>query len=240
MTNLVKVAFKRETAIPMAALVLASTASAGLVIARILWTGRLSYTFLLWNLFLAWVPLVFALFAIDHYKRRPGSRWIFLGYAGAWLLFFPNAPYICTDLIHLTNRSYPNFWVEMVLILSCAVTGLVVGFVSLFLMHSMVARRMGPVASWFFVGAIAALSSFGVYLGRFLRFNSWDVVVRPWELLRGIGGWAADPLAQSNSFAFPILFAVFLFVSYLLFYAMTHLQHLPADPGSEPEPVRTT
>jgi uncharacterized membrane protein len=100
--KLLRFAFKRETAMPMLALTFASAASVALVAARIVWTGRFGYSFLVWNLFLAWLPMVFALLASENYHSSSGRDWRFLGLAGAWLLFFPNAPYIFTDLIHLT------------------------------------------------------------------------------------------------------------------------------------------
>src|ERR1035437_7088518 len=129
--RLLKLAFKRETAMPVLALLFASGTSVALMVARILWTGRLGYSFLVWNLFLAWLPMMFALLACEKYQSTSGRDWRFVGLAGAWLLFFPNAPYIFTDLIHLTTRFYPYFWVDLSLILLCALTGLVLGFVSL-------------------------------------------------------------------------------------------------------------
>jgi uncharacterized membrane protein len=226
--KLLKLAFGRETAVPMLALTFASTVSVALLLARVVWTGDLIYGTLAWNLFLAWLPLVFALLARDEFHTKAKRNWRFLGFAGAWLLFFPNAPYIFTDVIHLTTYFYRHFWVDLVLILLCALTGLVLGFVSLFLMQGVVRRLCGVAASWLFIGGVAALSGFGIYLGRFLRFNSWDVFWKPVALYHGIGSWAAHaahPLAHSNSFAFPMLFAVFLFIAYLMLYALTHLQH---------------
>jgi uncharacterized membrane protein len=231
--RLLKLAFKRETAMPMLALLLASGTSVALVLARILWTGRISYTFLVWNLFLAWLPLVFALLACESYQNSSGRDWRFLSLAGAWLLFFPNAPYIFTDLIHLTNHFYPYFWVDLSLILLCALTGLVLGFVSLYLMQSVVERMLGRAASWLFIAAVAALSGFGIYVGRFLRFNSWDVVLKPRQVYHGIGNWVADPFANSTALAFPLLFGTFMFITYLMLYALTHLQ--PARPLTVPQ-----
>ena len=109
------------------------------------------------------------------------------------------------------------------LILLCALTGLVLGFVSLYLMQSVVARMFGRLASWLFIAVVASLSSFGVYLGRFVRVNSWDIVTRPVKLYHGINDWASDPFAHATSFAFPILFATFLFIAYVMLYALTHL-----------------
>src|SRR5579859_1051914 len=172
--HLLRLAFKRQTAMAVIALILASGVSLGLVAARILWTGRWQYAFLPWNLFLAWLPLAFALMACDAFQSGTSRNWRFWGYASAWLLFFPNAPYIFTDIIHLTARGFGHFWIDLVLVLLCAMTGLVLGFVSLFLMQSVVRRRLGQAASWMFIAIVAGLSGFGIYLGRFLRFNSWD------------------------------------------------------------------
>jgi uncharacterized membrane protein len=223
--KLVNLAFKRDTAVPMLALSFSSAVSVGLIAVRIVWTGDLVYGSLVWNLFLAWLPLVFALLARDEFRTRTSRNWRFLGFAGAWLLFFPNAPYIFTDVIHLTTYFYKHFWIDLTLILLCALTGLVLGFVSLFLMQSVVRRMFGAAASWLFIGAVAGLSGFGIYLGRFLRLNSWDIIWKPMEVYRGIGTWAADPFGHSNSYAFPTLFAVFLFIAYLMLYALTRLEH---------------
>jgi uncharacterized membrane protein len=228
----VKLAFKRETAMPMLALIFATAVGTALVIGRVIWTGRLVYGCLVWNLFLAWVPLVFSLLACEQYRHGSWRSWRFLGLSAAWVVFFPNAPYIFTDLIHVTTRFYPHFWVDLVLILLCALTGLVLGFLSLYLMQSVVRQLLGGAASWVFIAAIAVLSSFGIYLGRFLRFNSWDVVCKPVELYRGIGNWAADPFGRPTAFAFPALFATFMFISYLMLYALTHLEPEPAVPRS--------
>jgi uncharacterized membrane protein len=213
---------------PMLALTFASAASVALVVARIISTGNFRYSFLVWNLFLAWLPLVFALLACEKFQAAPTGDWRFFSLAGAWLLFFPNAPYIFTDLIHLTTRFYGPFWVDLTLILLCALTGLVLGFVSLYLMQAVVERMLGRPASWVFTGAVAALSGFGIYVGRFMRFNSWDVLFKPRQVYHGIGNWVADPLANANTLAFPLLFGTFLFITYLMLYALTRLQ--PAQP----------
>lgn len=209
--------------VPVMTLAFASAASVALVFARIGWTGKFLYSFLVWNLFLAWLPLVFALLVCELQRNGHTRSWTFASLSAMWLLFFPNAPYIFTDLIHLTTRFRGHFWVDLTLILICALTGLVLGFVSLYLMQSVVARMFGRVVSWIFIAIVAGLSSFGVYLGRFVRVNSWDVVTRPGKLYDGIHAWVSDPFAHSTSFAFPILFATFLFIAYVMLYALTHL-----------------
>jgi len=221
--KLLSLFFKRETAAPMLALAFASGVSIALVIVRIASTGDIHYGLLIWNLFLAWLPLIFAVLAGEHFRKSAKPDLRFAGLAGAWLLFFPNAPYIFTDLIHLLGRFYGHFWVDLVLILMCALTGLVLGFLSLYLMQSIVSRLFGRIASWGFIALATSLGSFGIYLGRFLRFNSWDVFSKPVQLYRGIGSWTANSVYSPSSIAFSLMFAAFLFMAYLMLYALTQL-----------------
>jgi uncharacterized membrane protein len=108
------------------------------------------------------------------------------------------------------------------LILINALTGLIIGFVSLYLMQSAVRRMAGELVSWLFIVAVALLSGFGICLGRFLRLNSWDVV-SPGKMFHLMGSWATRSSAFSGSLVFSILFAAFVFVAYLMLYALTHL-----------------
>ncbi len=232
--RILRLALKRETAAPMLALAFATMVCVALVVARIIWPGNLRHpVFLIWNLFLAWLPLIFSLLACDHYHSGPAQRWRFAGFAGAWLIFFPNAPYIFTDLIHVTPYYYyyQHYWVDLMLTLLCALTGLVLGFVSVFLMQALVRRELGRLASWAFIALIAVLSGVGVYVGRVLRYNSWDVVLKPVSLYQGLDRWMTGPAAGVGSFTFPALFAMFFFIAYILLYALTQLQHFqPAEP----------
>jgi uncharacterized membrane protein len=213
--------FKRETMVPMLALSFASAMSVVLVIGRMAWMRDSHYAFLIWNLFLAWIPMGFALLAREHQKEETNPGWRFVAFGAAWLLFFPNAPYIFTDIIHLT-RFYSHFWVDLMLILINALTGLVIGFVSLYIMQSAVRRMAGELTSWLFIAAVALLSGFGIYLGRFLRLNSWDVIA-PGKMFHLIGLWATRTSAFPGSVAFSMLFAAFVFIAYLMLYALTHL-----------------
>lgn len=223
--KLLRLLFKRETAAPVLALTFASAMDLAVILARIVLTGNFHYATLIWNLFLAWLALIFALLASQQYQARSGVRQSlgFLGCAVAWLVFFPNAPYICTDLIHLPMPFYTHFWLDLILILMCAFTGLVIGFLSLYLMQSMVAELFGRLASWFFIAGAAILGGFGIFLGRFFRFNSWDVVLRPSKLYREVGWWTSQSVNHPSSVAFPILFGVFLFMVYVTLYGLTQL-----------------
>jgi uncharacterized membrane protein len=219
-----KLPFQRETLAPVLALLFASTISLLLVGSCILWTKNLNYGLLIWNLFLAWLPLVFALLARDSLHSYPDRTWRFFGLAGLWLLFFPNAPYIFTDLIHIWTSFRLQFWIDLTLILLCALTGLVLGFVSLYLMQSIVAQRFGRAMSWLFVTLATGLGSFGIYLGRFLRFNSWDVILRPGKIYHGLDAWADSPmLNHTTSAVFLVIYFLFFFIAYVMLYALTRL-----------------
>lgn len=234
--RLFRLLFQRELIVPTLALIIASSVCVALVLARIVLVGNVGCAFLVWNLFLAWLPLVFALLIRE--RCAQGERRIrkLAGLGAAWLLFFPNAPYIFTDLVHLTSKFRGHFWADLVLILSCALTGLMLGFVSLYVLHSVVVERFGRVAGWLFIAGVAGLSGIGVFIGRFLRLNSWDVFFRPEEFYQHAGNWAAAPFADVTPYVFPALFAVFLFIAYLMFYGLTRL---PSQvPNAKPDRIR--
>lgn len=240
--SVLRLAFRRETVAPVLALVFATMMCGFLVALRISWTGQVRYKFLLWNLFLAWIPLVFAFIAAHAWHRSQSAKnWQATLSGLGWILFFPNSSYILTDIIHLVGPLHRHFWVDLVLILTCAFTGLMVGFVSLFLMHSLVRRTVGGFLAWVFIAGAAILSGAGVYVGRFLRFNSWDVFVKPVTVLESVASWVSNPQAHPSAY-FPLLFAAFLFLSYVMFYALTHLQHLAPQLAPQPaaSAVRST
>jgi uncharacterized membrane protein len=229
--NKARLILRQAPASTLLALLFATIVGTGLVGVRIVWTGNWAYASLIWNLFLAWLPLLFALDACHHYREGARGGWRVYLSAALWLLFFPNAPYIFTDLIHVKNW-WPlgHYWMDLSLVLVFAFTGFLLGFISLYLMQSVVANRFGRLTSWLFIFVVAALSGFGVYLGRVLRWNSWDIVVHPVGLTRAIVHWAMHPLVNpAMSFGFPVLFATFLFLAYLMLYALTHLQPGPRD-----------
>jgi uncharacterized membrane protein len=184
-----------------------------MVAVRVAYTGGLGWTWLYWNLVLAWVPLGIALLVYDA-SRRNASALTLLGGGAVWLLFFPNAPYIVTDLTHLRTFDGAPIWFDTVLACAAAWNGLALGFISLYLMQSVVRRRFGPLNGWFFALAVLAVSSFGIYLGRFERWNSWDLVTRPDALLADV--WT---LAEPRTAAVTVLFTAFLGATYLVFYS---------------------
>ena len=187
-----------------------------MVAARTVLTWRGQHLYLVWNLFLAWLPLFLAM-RLEHLESRDRVQgWHFWGTAIAWLLFFPNAPYIFTDLTHVKFVARGRWWTDLIVILFFAITGLVLAFLSLHRMHGVVARRRGWLAGWMFVIGVAFLSGFGVYLGRFERWNSWDVVTNPFGLIADSFNWI-----HRHSAKFTLLFGIFLSTAYALLYSLT-------------------
>jgi|SRR6185503_5900076 uncharacterized membrane protein len=219
---------------PFLALTFASAIACSLLGARIILSGNWRQLYLPWNLFLAWMPLLFAWCATRAETDSRAGRWRFRAYALAWLILFPNAPYILTDLWHLPPNFHHRFWGDLVLILLFALNGLVLGFLSLYLMQTVVARRFGWVTGWLFAVAASGLSGFGVYVGRFLRWNSWDVLLNPVGLLTDLAEWLVSIPSTPRLFLLPALFATLLFVSYVLLYALARMPAASAEPKLVP------
>ncbi len=206
-----------------------------LVSVRSIWMGNAESFYLVWNLFLAWIPLWIALYILRMHRRGTGGPWARYGMFGLWLIFFPNAPYIFTDIIHLRSLAGGHFWVELVLVVSCALTGQLVGFYSLFLLHGMIARSRGWKHGWGFIAMVAGLSGVGVCIGRFLRWNSWDLVANPAGLFRDLFYWAAHPAGWRVAVVLPALFACFIFFAYVLLFSLTRLKTIGPEAAEEGE-----
>jgi uncharacterized membrane protein len=183
-------------------------------------TGR--YAFLIWNLFLAWIPFIISYFTYTLTIRR---RWIYVVIPTAaffWLIFFPNAPYILTDFQHLAHQAGElPIWYDVMMLIWFAFTGLLLGMVSLFLMQEIVRREFGRWIGWAFVTAVAGLSSAGVYMGRFLRWNSWDILRDPTGIALYSFQRVQDPSLQSIGFIG--LFGAFFLFLYITLYTFGHL-----------------
>lgn len=185
---------------------------------RTILSGSLDFSFLIWNIFLAWIPLGIAHAATVFSWRR---KYILLSLplaAALWLLFFPNAPYILTDLQHLaTPKPGIPVWFDVLLLLWFAWTGLLLGMVSLFLMQDIVRREFGRITGWFFVVTVGILSSLGIYIGRFLRWNSWDLLINPLSRLGDFLYYSTHPSLQSIIFIG--VFSTFFIFFYVTIYA---------------------
>ncbi len=184
-------------------------------------TGSGYYGFLLDNLLLACVPLFLST------VLRIASHWrlhwsVQLAVFSLWLLFLPNAPYILTDILHLTWASHAPAWYDLALLLSCSGTGLLLGYLSLIDVQGIVARIVGATCGWIFALVSLVLSGFAIYLGRFLRWNSWDVLIDPPRLF-GILSALMEPWAHGRALGVTLIFGVILTLGYITFrILLTH------------------
>ena len=193
-----------------------------LIAFRTLYTGSPEHLGIAWNLFLAWIPFALALIVYERARSGPLTPAL-AAMSVLWLLFLPNAPYLVTDLKHVGHSDGVPVLYDVLLLSGAAWTGLLLGLTSLFLMHAVARRVVGHVNAWALVVGVLALSSFGIYLGRVLRWNSWDVFVRPGSLLSVIANGVVHPLSHPRPVALTILLTSFMLVSYLVFYSLARM-----------------
>jgi uncharacterized membrane protein len=207
----------------LAALGLASVLCLGLLAARELNGYSADYRFLGWNLFLAWIPLALALTLYDS-DRRGRRLTVLVPVAAAWLLFLPNAPYLVTDFVHVGSDDAAPTWFDAGMVASFAVTGLVLGLVSVLLVQGVLARRYGSAVGWLTLPPIFLLCSAGIYLGRVHRFNSWDALTRPGALLDTFAARLAGPLPRPETIVALVGLMGMLAVAYLVVYTISDLR----------------
>ena len=183
-----------------------------LITFRILYTGSLVHLFICWNIFLAWIPYMLSNFFAEVKQK---AKWKQLFLFASWLLFFPNALYIVTDLIHIDDNQEIPVWYDAVLLFASSFIGIMMAFVSLqkveFFLKCVFSKRV--VAA--LVPLILFVASFGVYLGRFERWNSWDVLTEPRRLLNDILELLMNPLSNVSTYGFTLLLTAFLLLDYL-------------------------
>jgi uncharacterized membrane protein len=201
----------KKLTLPIRMMVLHTAFNYGVIMLVFIRSAERHYLFLGWNLFLAWVPLLLAFYLKKHFTFKWGVRFYMV--LGIWLLFFPNAPYIITDLIHLNERYNPAAWYDILLLFSSALNGLLLGFYSLYLVHNKLRMQFSERTTWILVFGFSVLSGYGIYLGRVLRWNSWDLFFHPITLLK-------QSLVQLTSFhaiSMTIGFSSFIIILYYVF-----------------------
>ena len=180
-----------------------------LLIIRIIISNELTFIFLAWNLFLAWIP-----FALSQRLHVLKNKWKLFFLIGGWLLFLPNAPYIITDFLHLKQRCPVPYWYDILLLFSAALNGLLLGLLSLLTVEKFLLNRYGNRISGFIILCSFFLCSFGIYMGRYLRWNSWDIIVNPGDVAADILERVFNPFDHFGTWSVTILFGSFFYVMY--------------------------
>lgn len=194
-----------------------SSVTCFLLIVRIIISGSYKYWFLPWNLLLAWVPLVASIFLCNLLARLKWTSWQAVVTSLIWLFFLPNTFYLMTDFVHLRHTSEANILFDVVILGMFSFAGFLLGFLSLLLVHRQLDKRFKPSLSNNLVLFVILLSSFAIYLGRYLRWNSWDVVTNPF----GIAYDVVDRLASPTDFPTTFVTTAMFFVITTSFYFCT-------------------
>jgi uncharacterized membrane protein len=185
-----------------------------LLLFRFVRSGSLAFGFLAWNLFLAAVPALAAAF-FARAAGKQSSATVQTVWFALWLVFLPNAPYIITDFVHLTPSGSIPLWYDIALLTSCAGTGLLLGYTSIADVQSVITRKFSESLGWAVVITAIFLSGFGIYLGRFLRWNSWDTLTNPLGLFPDIASRVINPFSHPRMLAVTAVYGVGLFVGYV-------------------------
>ncbi len=183
-----------------------------MIIGRFIYSGEYRFIFLIWNLFLAWIPFIVSTL----FKRMQHIKWwkqlfVFL----TWFLFFPNALYIVTDLIHLDTKTSVPKWYDALLLFSSSITGLLMAFVSLLRMERFLLLKFNSRVVNIMMLTILFFGSFGVYLGRFLRWNSWDIISNPFNLVFSIVQRFVFPFQHLQTWGITLLLTTLFYLLYL-------------------------
>ncbi|TET24402.1 MAG: DUF1361 domain-containing protein [Candidatus Cloacimonadota bacterium] len=202
---------------------------------RIALTNSYRYSFLIWNLFLAWIPYIISnvmnfVYRKVHSEQRLRISMVTIGFV--WLLFYPNAPYILTDFIHvirvppsinqnhtiLTNNAI--LWYDIVLNSSFAFIGHLIGLISLVICHNLFRKTFKKYSGWIFVTIASLVGGYGIYLGRFVRLNSWNILTKPLQTIKTI----IVDLFNTKAVLFSLCFGFFIFLTYLIVYSFHKLK----------------
>jgi uncharacterized membrane protein len=182
--------------------------------------------YLIWNLFLAWIPMVLAYALVLHTRSKEWSSWLGIILTLVWMIFLPNSFYMVSDYIHLEDMARPSVLFDALTFTCFVFNGLVLGYVSLYMIQALLRNRVSRVYNELFVAAMLFLSSFAIYLGRDLRWNSWDVLVNPAGILFDVSERIIDPLGHPEAFSTTAVFFVFLAG---LYWVMIHMVRAIGD-----------
>jgi uncharacterized membrane protein len=194
-------------------LMMSSLLSLALMVARIIYAGEIMFVFLVWNLFLAYLPFALSAWMQDQMKNK--SRLVFFAFVFLWLIFIPNTFYIITDLIHLDLDSSMPIWYDLVLILSFAWNGVLFGIVSVRQMEKIFETVFRKKFGLIFIVPVMILNAFGVYVGRHLRFNSWDVITNPFQLIEDVIELFLHPIQNKVDWSIIVCYSLLLSLFYV-------------------------
>jgi uncharacterized membrane protein len=201
------------------ALGLATLVAASLLLADSLNNGSVVHGYMLWNVTLAWIPFGLSLWLHRVLTHKLWSSWEALIVTAGWLAFLPNTFYLISDFVHLLEADSSTVLFQVALFMAFVFVGLALGLSSLFIVHRELLKRLSAGWTTFVVAIILLACSFAVYIGRDLRWNSWDILVNPGGLLFDISARAVHPTQYPAIIAFVVPFFALLAGMYAVAWA---------------------
>lgn len=218
-----KVSLKSKQEELLLTLLLSSGASAFLLGMRMVATGSLRFWFLIWNLFLAWVPLGLVFLLRLNLRKKPWRSWQNILICTAWLVFLPNSFYLISDFIHIQSSGEVSLLYDVALVMSFVLNGLLLGYTSLYIMHRLLLTKIKASEAHIVIGLVLLLSSFAIYLGRFLRWNSWDIILSPAGLLFDVSDRFINPADHQQTYVVTGVFFILLASVYAVIYNLVRI-----------------
>lgn len=204
-------------------LVLLSIVSCGLLAARILSSDSSRYGFLAWNLFLAAVPAALAWWLASRIRKQGWANWKQVGLTLLWISFLPNSFYLITDLVHLRSNYEADFLFDVTLLTSFIIAGLIFGMTSMFIVHKEIVKRASERKAYAWVGLIFLAVSFAICLGRYTRWNTWDILLRPAGLLFDVSDRLINPVGHLQTYQTTLTLFLLIFCTYITVWEASKL-----------------
>jgi len=197
-----------------------SLVSVVLLVIRMVVAGNGRFGFMVWNLFLAWLPVVFALgFRLNITKHRLQS-WQNILLLFLWLGFLPNSFYLMSDLIHLQSSGEASVLYDIAMMMSFIINGLILGYISVYIVHVQLLKKLSDRAVLAFLAFVFFACGFAIYLGRYLRWNTWDIIVNPFGILFDLSERVVNPVLHIQTYIVTLTFFVLLSGTYAVIYQL--------------------
>lgn len=198
------------------ALVLTNFVSILLFILRLAGAENFRYWFMVWNLFLAWVAPIIAWWLAKRLRNSVWLSWKNVVLTIVWLGFLPNSFYMVSDLIHVQQTGEVSVIFDAVLFTSFIFNGFIAGYIGMFFLHRELVRRLSTLKSYGIILAIFALCGYAIYLGRVLRWNTWDALFQPAGLIFDVSDSILNPLSHPQAFVVTLSFMLLISSFYVL------------------------
>lgn len=203
----------------ISSVILACLVSCLFLSARIIVSDSLRFVFLYWNLALAIVPAILAYWLVKRIQAYGWFKWPQALLTAVWLSFLPNSFYLVTDMVHLRANFEASFYFDVIMLTSFMLNGLALGFYSVYIIHKELEKRFSGTFTIFIIGIIFFLCSFATYLGRFVRWNTWDIILQPLGLLFDVSDRFVNPELHNETYLATSSFLIVLFSAYLVVWS---------------------